>query len=188
MFIFSIRWVYFVLIIQAVLFYIPEYVWRAKENNYINNLTIKLKGKPINELQFAQQKVLLQDLFDILLTSENYLTNFIFCEIYYIFNLVVQFWFTDIMLGRRTGGCVSLSKSKLIHSFSWPGGSFRNLGWNWLHYANSERLIDISYDPLVKVFPRLAKCNFHTLVFCSGFLFEYYYYSKLLNRNWRQNG
>lgn len=60
---------------------------------------MKLKGKPINELQFVQQKVLLQDLFDILLTSENYLTNFIFCEIYYIFNLVVQFWFTDILLG-----------------------------------------------------------------------------------------
>lgn len=94
------QWVYFVLIIQAVLFYIPEYVWRAKESNYINNLVLKLKSKPINELQFVQQKVLLQDLFDILLTSENYLTNFIFCEIYYIFNLVIQFWFTDILLGR----------------------------------------------------------------------------------------
>lgn len=93
------QWVYFVLIIQAILFYIPEYVWRAKESNYINNLVLKLKSKPINEMQFVQQKVILQDLFDTLLTSENYLTNFIFCEIYYIFNLVLQFWFTDILLG-----------------------------------------------------------------------------------------
>jgi len=132
------QWIYFVLIIQAVMFYIPEYVWKSKENSQINSLILKLKIKPVNELSFVQQKIILQELFDTLLTSENFLTNFIFCEIYYIFNLVLQFWFTDILLG----------------------GSFRNLGWNWYAYANSDRQIDISYDPLVKVFPRLAKCGF----------------------------
>lgn len=82
------------------MFYIPEYVWKSKENFQINNLVLRLKGKPINELSFVQQKIVLQELFDTLLTSENFLTNFIFCEIYYIFNLVLQFWFTDILLGR----------------------------------------------------------------------------------------
>lgn len=132
------QWVYFVLILQAIMFYAPKHVWRAKEANQLRTIIHRLRQAPLNLHPPTVQKLLLQEMFDILLVGDNFLYYFVVCELFYLVNLVAQFWFTNVFLG----------------------GSFLNLGWRWFVYANQPQL-DIAYDPLVKVFPRLVKCNFH---------------------------
>jgi hypothetical protein len=131
------QWVYFVLLLQALLFYAPKHVWRVREADRVRSMLHRLRQAPLHALPEAAQKLQLQELFDLMLLGDHLLYHFVVCELLYLLNLLAQFWFTDVFLG----------------------GAFRNLGWRWFVYANQQ--LDSSYDPLVKVFPRLVKCNFH---------------------------
>lgn len=65
----------------------------------------------------------------------------IYCHFFCHIHLIIQIWFTNIFL-----------------SFN-----FLNLGSKWLQYI--ERHDSVQTDPLVRIFPRLVKCNFHKFGF-----------------------
>ncbi|XP_053210986.1 innexin inx2-like isoform X2 [Panonychus citri] len=129
------QWVYFVLIIQAVMFYLPKFLWRSTESGRLKDLISKLSGKSVAELDENSRIALVQEVADNLGISHNYLITVILCEVYCLVHLAVQIWFTNIFLG----------------------GSFYTLGLRWLSYANHYS----SDDPLISIFPRMVKCTFH---------------------------
>ncbi|XP_015787864.1 innexin inx2 [Tetranychus urticae] len=135
------QWVYFVLIIQAILFYVPRYIWKAKEAKRIRTLISELKQQHILERNEYDRQRLVQDVADSLLISNDYFYHFFMCEVFYMIHLVCQVWFTNMFLG----------------------GAFLYLGLEWLSFAHAS--IDYRYDPLIRVFPRLTKCSFQKFGF-----------------------
>ncbi|XP_015785216.1 innexin inx2 [Tetranychus urticae] len=129
------QWVYFVLIIQSIMFYLPKFLWRSSESGRLRELISKLSSRSVVELDETSRIHIVQELADNLAISHNYLITVILCEVYCLFHLVIQIWFTNIFLG----------------------GSFYTLGLRWLAYANHFS----SDDPLIAIFPRMVKCTFH---------------------------
>jgi hypothetical protein len=131
------QWVYFVLLLQAMLFAVPKHIWKVKESKRLRKLITELKQRHILEMTEYDSKRLIQDVADSLLISNDYFFFFFFCEIVYFIHLLVQIWFTNMFLG----------------------GSFLSLGKEWLQYNHQD--YDNRYDPLIRVFPRMTKCVFH---------------------------
>jgi len=129
------QWVYFVLIIQAIMFYIPKYLWKQKEARRLKTLIHLLTQRHIMEWSEQDRRKLTQDVFDSILISNDYFFFFFFCEFLYFIHLILQMWFCNVFLS----------------------GQFLKLGWDWLFYSHNEN----QQDPLIRVFPRLTKCSFH---------------------------
>ncbi|XP_074595272.1 innexin inx2-like [Brevipalpus obovatus] len=129
------QWVYFVLIIQAILFYLPKMMWRASESNRLRNLISTLSSRSVHELDEGDRIRVVQEVADNLSIANSYLNTVLFCEAFCFVHLILQFWFVNMFLG----------------------GSFVDLGWRWLQYAN----YGYRDDPLVRIFPRMVKCSFH---------------------------
>lgn len=108
-----------------------------REDKRLKNLIKDLRAHHVNELDQVSQYRLVQDTADIIMLSSDFFYFSLFCEIMYLIHLLLEFWFTDLFLG----------------------GSFVALGFEWLRY--NHHIENPMYDPLVRVFPRLAKCNFH---------------------------
>ena len=81
---------------------------------------------------------LAQDVYDTLIMGARSLRRFIYAELFCLFHLAVEIWFINIFLNH----------------------SFILLGYQWLTY-DSQLQTDNSNDPLIRVFPRLSKCQFH---------------------------
>lgn len=92
------------------MFYVPRYLWKAKEAKRLRELISDLKKTHISELSESNCNKITQDVADSLLLGKEYFFFFVFCEVYYFFHLVLQIWFTNIFLG----------------------GSFYKLGVDWL--------------------------------------------------------
>jgi len=119
------------------MFYVPKYLWKAKEGKRLRALITELRIRHIKEMSEYDRLRLAQDLADTLLISNDYFYFFIFCEIIYFIHLLFQIWFTNMFLG----------------------GYFLSLGIEWMNYSHMEE--DNRYDPLIRTFPRLTKCSFH---------------------------
>jgi len=130
------QWIYFVLIIQAILFYVPKYLWKVKEANRLQMMITTVKSKHIREWNENDKRKITQDVVDSLLISNDYFFFYFFCEFIYYIHLVAQMWFVNLMLS----------------------GQFLRLGIEWLNYNHSN---DENADPLIRIFPRMAKCVFH---------------------------
>lgn len=122
---------------QAIMFYVPKYLWKAKEGKRLRALITELRIRHIKEMSEYDRNRLAQDFADALLISNEYFKFFIFCEIMYFIHLIFQMWFTNIFLG----------------------GYFFSLGLQWLSYSHMDE--DNKNDPLIRTFPRLTKCSFH---------------------------
>jgi len=129
------QWVYFVLIIQSIMFYVPKYLWKVKESQRLKNTIFILTQRNILEFHEIESKKIIQDVFDAILLSSDYFFFFFFCEFLYYVHLIMQIWFVQIFLG----------------------GQFLRLGWDWLIYSHNNNY----QDPLIRIFPRMTKCLFH---------------------------
>lgn len=128
------QWVYFILIIQSIMFYVPKYLWKAKEAKRLKMLICHLSQRNIKDYSELDRKKLTQDVFDSILISSDYFFFFFFCEFLYYIHLIMQMWFVNIFLS----------------------GQFLRLGYEWLLHSS-----DGGQDPLIRVFPRFTKCTFH---------------------------
>lgn len=79
-----------------------------------------------------------QEVYDAMIVGARSLRQFIYSEIFCLVHLVAEIWFIDVFLN----------------------GQFIKLGYHWLIY-DSEQQVDNRDDPLIRVFPRLSKCQFH---------------------------
>merc|ERR1712226_1635455 len=131
------QWVCFTLYFQAILFYIPRYLWKVWEAGKLNNL-IEGFCFPIidDEKKDDEVKTLVTRFQGQRNRSRHnwYAAKFFFCE---CLNLVGQIYFMDLFLG----------------------GGFTTYGsevWGMMQQDFEERT-----DPMARVFPKMAKCTFH---------------------------
>jgi innexin len=132
------QWVCFVLFFQAILFYVPRYLWKTWEGGRIKMLALDMNCPVINEECKSDRKKLLVEYFANNLHTQNYYAyRFFFCELCNFINVVLQIWLMDSFLG----------------------GEFTTYGPRVI--AMSELEPEQRNDPMSTVFPKVTKCEFH---------------------------
>ncbi|GFT16830.1 innexin inx2 [Nephila pilipes] len=132
------QWVCFVLFLQAILFYVPRYFWKSAENGRIKNLILGLNTPCLTEeIKNSNKKLLVDYLAANLNNHTIYFMNYVFAEILNFVNVVGQIYLID----RFLGGEFSAYGVKVLQFTGWDGS--------------------LRYDPMIRVFPRVTKCNFH---------------------------
>lgn len=133
------QWVVFVLTLQAVMFYAPRVIWKTSEGGVMKTLTGGL-----NDV-FAYLDVdkrrdgveVIAKYFDHDVKRSQYFLKFAICEILNFVNVIGQIFLTDRFLGNQ----------------------FTDFGLDVI--TQSEADLTLRGDTLNKVFPKIAKCNFH---------------------------
>ena len=98
------------------MFYIPKYLWKAKEAKRLRQLINELRNKHITEISEYDRRRIVQDVVDSLLISKDYFYFFFFCEFLYFINLIAQIWFT-VSLARLWKCLITFwSNPRLTHS------------------------------------------------------------------------
>ena len=132
------QWVCFVLFLQAVMFYIPRYLWKLWEAGRLRSLVLGLNCPIMPENDRNQQlSLLVHYLKANFRYHNNYFYYFVFCEILNFVNVILQMYLVDAFLG----------------------GAFSTYGLDVLKYTEMDQ--DVRVDPMIAVFPRMTKCTFH---------------------------
>lgn len=133
------QWVAFMLILQASFFYVPRWLWKNWEGGKLLILKSDLSKPVLDEDCKTQQQELLVDYF---IENKNnhavYFIKFFASEILNLINVVSQIFLVDKFLG----------------------GEFTTYGVNVINYLNLQT--EQRVDPMVRVFPRVTKCRFHS--------------------------
>ena len=132
------QWVLFVLLFQALLFWIPRLIWKSIEKDQIKNLMLDLEKHTLKQEEREKKcGVLSSHLFDNRIYQGYLIFWYLMVEICNLLNVIGQM--------------------HMIHRFL--GGKFWEYGIKFL----SENPNDdpIGFDSLMEVFPRMTKCTFH---------------------------
>ncbi|XP_054712721.1 innexin inx2-like [Uloborus diversus] len=132
------QWVCFVLFFQALLFFLPRYLWRNTERHYIKNLVMEYNSPVVSASSKSETTKLLV----------NYLHESTGYHTFYgtMYNIVVIMNFVNVV-----------GQIYLVDRFL--GGEFTTYGSEVLSFTEWD--YTLRYDPMIKVFPRMAKCTFH---------------------------
>jgi len=151
------QWVAFMLVFQAMLFYVPRFIWVSFEGKKIQKLVpeefiynvsdsrMPTFSKPIGLLKEQIAKNRCEIIANTFLRHTKlyngkvysmYYLRFIFCEVLNFVNVVLQMFFVDKFLG----------------------GMFTKYGIHVLSVSNLDP--DERYDPMNVVFPKVTKCTF----------------------------
>ncbi|XP_025421571.1 innexin inx2-like [Sipha flava] len=132
------QWVCFVLLFQAMFFYLPRYMWKSWEGGRVKMLILDLNCPIISEECKADRKKLLVDYFSTNLHLQNFYANrFFLCEFLNFVNVIAQICFMDHFLD----------------------GEFSTYGTDVLKFTEMEP--EERGDPMARVFPKVTKCTFH---------------------------
>ena len=132
------QWVCFTLFFQAILFYVPRYLWKTWEGGRIKMLVLDLNCPVVSESCKSDRRKLLVEYFCTNLHTQNfYAYRFFFCEVLNFINVVGQIFFMDFFLD----------------------GEFRTYGSDVLRFTEMEP--EERIDPMSKIFPKVTKCTFH---------------------------
>uniref|UniRef100_T1J998 Innexin n=1 Tax=Strigamia maritima TaxID=126957 RepID=T1J998_STRMM len=131
------QWVWLVLILQAIMFYLPHYIWKTIDNQRISHI-VKGLTDPMSEKDSMNAKISI--LGQYLLRNWNKLNKwayvYVMCEILNFLNVIAQIYVIDVFLG----------------------GIFTTYGLRVLEYGFFEE--EYRNDTIGVVFPRLTKCVF----------------------------
>lgn len=132
------QWVCFVLFFQAILFYIPRYLWKTWEGGRLKMLAFDLHCPILNDQHKNEQKKLLVDYFSTNLHTHNfYAYRYFLCEVLNFVNVVGQIYFMDFFLD----------------------GEFTTYGSDVVKFTEMEP--EHRIDAMSRVFPKVTKCTFH---------------------------
>ncbi|XP_012253835.1 innexin inx2 [Athalia rosae] len=132
------QWVCFTLFFQAILFYVPRYLWKSWEGGRIKMLVLDLNCPVVSDECKADRKKLLVDYFTTNMHTQNfYAFRFFLCEILNFVNVVGQIYFMDFFLD----------------------GEFTTYGSEVVRFTEMEP--EDRVDPMSRVFPKVTKCTFH---------------------------
>ncbi|XP_013780366.1 innexin inx2-like [Limulus polyphemus] len=132
------QWVCFFLFFQAILFYIPRFIWRIWEGGRIKKLCLDLKNPVLKKEESETKRDMLVDYF--VKTRDNhgsYAYRHFLCEILNFANTVGQMFLIDLFLGHE----------------------FTNYGPEVVKFTMTDQ--EERLDPMIRVFPRMTKCRFH---------------------------
>jgi len=133
------QWVCFTLFFQAILFYIPRYLWKVWEAGKLKMLVQDL-NVPIVDKETKDRRIgVLLDYFDPQHRNNHdfYAFRFFLCELLNFINVIGQMYFMDFFLG----------------------GEFTTYGTDVVAITELEN--GLRTDPLSRVFPKVTKCTFH---------------------------
>jgi len=131
------QWVCFTLFFQAILFYIPRYIWKNWESGKVA-LLVQEMNVPIVEQDTKNDRIkILVEYFSLKHNHTFYALKFFFCEFLNFINVAGQIWFMDFFLG----------------------GEFSSYGTDVLKMT--ELPPEEREDPMARVFPKMTKCTFH---------------------------
>lgn len=131
------QWVCFVLFFQAILFYVPRYLWKTWEGNRIKMLVLDLNCPIVAEETKNDRKALLVEYFKTNLHTQNfYAYRFVICEVLNLVNVIGQIFFMDFFLD----------------------GEFSTYGRDVVRFTEMEP--EERDDPMSRVFPKVTKCTF----------------------------
>jgi len=132
------QWVCFCLFFQAVLFYVPRYMWKTWECGKLGMLVQDMNVPIIDPDVKADRKKILVDYFATnRFNHDFYAFKFFFCELLNFINVVGQIWLMDVFLG----------------------GEFTTYGYDVI--AMTEISPENRMDPMSRVFPKMTKCEVH---------------------------
>ncbi|XP_035231043.1 innexin inx2-like [Stegodyphus dumicola] len=132
------QWVCFVLFLQAMLFYIPRYLWKMWEGGRVRALILGLNSPIMSyEKKEENRKILVEYLTENMGNHTLYAAEYFICEVLNFVNVVGQMYLMDKFLG----------------------GEFSSYGHKVLQFTEWD--YSVRYDPMIHVFPRLTKCTFH---------------------------
>ena len=123
---------------QALLFYIPRYLWKTWEGGKVKMLVQDMNVPIVDGDTKKDRLKLLVDYFSVNRNNhEFYAIKFFFCEFLNFVNVVGQIYFMDFFLG----------------------GEFTQYGSDVI--AMTEMADEDRTDPMSRVFPKVTKCTFH---------------------------
>lgn len=133
------QWTCFVLFLQALLCYVPHYIWKYYENGKIKMMIQDLNEQNLDEPETKKDRRLatVQYFMRTMGSHQLYVTKYVFCEVLNFVNVVFQLYFMNFFLG----------------------GQFFTYGTDVLRI--SEMPIEERVDPMAKVFPKVTKCTFN---------------------------
>jgi hypothetical protein len=151
------QWVVFTLFFQAILFYVPRWIWIHWEGQRMERLVpvelsfamtdprLPLFPKPPGVLSEDVLKEKVEHIRDHFIrycgrfgakTHSIYFTRFVFCEFLNLINVVCQIFFVDLFLD----------------------GMFTSYGFKVIEMSNLDP--EERTDPMNLIFPKVAKCTF----------------------------
>ncbi|KAH7637008.1 innexin inx2 [Dermatophagoides farinae] len=132
------QWVCFVLFLQAVMFYIPRYLWKMWEGRRLKSLVLHLDSPIMDKDDRDEQVNMVVDYFRTNIRYHNsYFYYYVFCEFLNFVNVILQMYLIDAFLG----------------------GAFSTYGFDVIQYTEMDQ--ENRVDPMIAIFPRMTKCTFH---------------------------
>ncbi|XP_015599421.1 innexin shaking-B isoform X1 [Cephus cinctus] len=132
------QWVIFALLLQAILFYTPRWLWKGWEGGKIHALMMDLDIGLCSEVEKKQKKKLLLDyLWENLRYHNWWAYRYYLCELLALVNVIGQMF--------------------LMNRFF--DGAFLTFGIDVLRFLESDQ--EDRVDPMIYVFPRMTKCTFY---------------------------
>lgn len=128
------QWVSLVLMIQAICFYTPRYIWKVWEGGRMRQLSMdvhRFDGENV-----ASKRDLVNYLYKNMGLNSSYALGFLFCEFISLINVIAQLVFLDYFLE----------------------GEFRLYGLQVVDFTLQNP--DERVDPMAWVFPKITKCTF----------------------------
>lgn len=132
------QWVCFVLFFQAILFYVPRFLWKMWEGGLLDTITMGMHIGVIKEdAKNAKKSVLLDYMTRTYRRHTFYALKYFICEALCLVNVVGQMYLMNKFIGNE----------------------FFDYGSRVLEFSELEQTNRT--DPMIYVFPRMTKCVFH---------------------------
>lgn len=132
------QWVGFMLLLQAVMFYMPRLIWTSWEGNRIKSLLQELNQPVVPEDEKKRRlKRLVRYFRASMHNHSSYAFRYLLCELIALINVISQIYFINHFLG----------------------GEFTTYGSEVIEFSSGSQ--EGRIDPMVRVFPRITKCMFH---------------------------
>lgn len=132
------QWVYFTLLIQAILFYIPRYIWKILEGGKLEKLTHNLNLVITDDgYKFEGKEIIINYMNKNMGTHNGYAFRYLLCLVLNLINIIGQLYFMDYFLN----------------------GEFSTYGLQVFKFINMEP--ETRFDPMSLVFPSMTKCTFN---------------------------
>ena len=133
------QWVPLMLALQAVMFYLPHFIWKMMEGGRIEQIIGDLDEElPDNkETKIANVAAYMNQRMKHPHEHQVWSANFLFCEFLNLLNVISQIVLTNKFLG----------------------GTFYTYGLEVLTWSSRDP--EDRVDPMSRLFPRLTKCDFH---------------------------